>query len=133
MSVRRIILWSLRSSTSARGLKSGISAAMLTGQPAVSHCLIGPIADRPSHTAPSMASGVMPEAQIAPVPVMRTLRWVTVCLAPALAADRARAIDFFGVAQDDAAVGAAETERVGKRHTQPPPLRLADDEVEIAL
>ena len=65
-------LCSLRSSTSARGLKSAISAAMRHGQPAVSHCLIGAIAERPATMASRMSSGDIPAPHTAPVPVTTT-------------------------------------------------------------
>jgi hypothetical protein len=43
------------------------------------------------------------------------------------------AVDFFGVAQDDAAVRSTETERVGQGHPDPTLLPTADDQVEIAV
>ena len=77
MSVRRISLCSLRSGTSARGSKSGISPATCVGQCVASHWRIGPSAERPASTVARMSAGRMPAAQTAPAPVITTRGAVT--------------------------------------------------------
>ena len=59
-SVRWSSLRSLRSSTRALGSNPAISPARDVGQPEVSHCRMGRIADRPVHTASQISSGDMP-------------------------------------------------------------------------
>ena len=49
----------------------------LTGQPAVSHSRIGPIAVRPWRNASRISAGRMPDAQTAPDPVMSALGLAT--------------------------------------------------------
>ena len=61
----------------ARGLPA-VSAVYLlfsavTGQPLVSHCRIGAIAERPSRSAARISVAPMPDAQTAPDPVISTL------------------------------------------------------------
>src|SRR2546425_673528 len=130
MSVRRMNLCSLRSSTRARALKSWISAATVTGQPCVSHWRIGPMPDPPSSSAAGGSAGPFPDAQTAPVPVMRTLDAATSSLTTAA---RGCGVDFTWMAQRHAAVGAAETEGVGQRHAQATLLRPPQDEIDVAV
>ncbi len=82
MSVRRMSLCSLRSSTNARGLKLGISPAVCVGQFVVSQSVIGPIAVVPDSTLSRISSGCMPAAQTAPLPVM-TMRFAMSASLPA--------------------------------------------------
>src|ERR1700693_6366336 len=115
MSLRRISLCSFRSSTSARGLKSVISAATATGHPVVSHCFMGPIAERPSRNALRISAGSMPEPQTAPDPVMST--FALAMIAAQLSAAGPTVHDL-GVAQHHTAVRSAEAEGIGEGHAR---------------
>src|ERR1700730_1802333 len=130
MSVRRISLCSFRSSTSARGLKSAISAAAVTGHPSVSHCFMGAMAERPSRNAARIPSGCMPEAQTAPDPVMSTFGLAMI--AAQYSAGRP-VFHELGVAQHHATVRSAEAEGIRERHSYPLLARSVDDKVEIAI
>ncbi len=123
MSLRRISLCSLRSSTSARGLKSGISAATRTGQPVVSHCAIGPMAERPSRAAARIAPGSMPDAHTAPVPVIRILRRGMLYAAPVTSSGWRSATQLFEPPNPNELDKVIRTRRCGRR----------DDKIQIAV
>src|SRR6478736_5015183 len=127
MSVRRIGLCSLRSSTSVRALKSTISAASVTGHPVVSKLSIGRIAERPSMIASSIASGSRPAPLTPPTPVMTILARVIGPPRLRSSSDELRA------AQHDAAVRAAEAERIGQRHPHALATWRVEHEIEIAV
>ena len=105
---------------------------MRHGQPVVSHCVTGAIAERPARAASRIRSGDMPAPHTAPVPVTTTRGGFVMRRVPAFRR-RADAVDFFGMADDYAAVRAAEAERVGHRYANALPPRRAGDEVEVAV
>ena len=122
-SVRRMILCSLRSSTSARALTPVTPAATFTGQSrAHPTARSGVDGGRPATDGDQIFATVMPAPQTAPLPVM-TMR-----------GDSAHRSGFheIGMAQHEAAVRAAEAERVGQRGADAHRARLAGHEVRVA-
>src|SRR5947207_15571015 len=111
----------------SRGFKSEISPAACIGHRVASHCLIGAIAERPAHTASTIACGSRPAAQTAPVPVMTTLRWF-IRNAGIRSGAEADAVDGVGPPQSDATVRSPETERVGQCKADAALLRRVEHE-----
>jgi hypothetical protein len=100
------------------------------GQPVVSHCAIGRIAERPAVIASTIASGPFrPRTRRR----CRSRPRSTHSSSATLRALVAGAVDFRGMAHDDTAVRATEAERVRHGNAHALPSRRTGDEVEIAV
>ena len=139
--MRRISLCSLRSSTSVARIEIGDSPRRASpASRCVSQLSIGRIAERPATIASSMLAACGPRRTTAPARVMtrassRRRQACRMCRAsPACLPHAGSSSSRVGAAQHDAAVRAAEAERIGQRHrARVRSARRAEHEVQVAV